>query len=173
MVLAFKHTVRIPESDVLQTASRIASSAPDPSVIGYEHIGLGVSTSLLYIPGNDSGCLGTQHVYNTTTTMTIASHSQGKVALPPLWFFTRQHDDDHTKDCAHRRNIPHGFWSLEKHPISIPGDIAFDPTRRFEYVSPDSAAKSPISSWTQVLGGLIFSIETKYASSRLRPILAA
>lgn len=163
MEIFFEHTVRIPDSDVSQTASGIAASAPDPSVIGYKHIGLSVSTLLLCIPNTDPRCLGVRHVYRTRTTVTIAPD---RAALPPLWFFMRQHDDDHTKDCAHRSNIPHGFWSLEKHPISIPGDIAFDPTRRVESMTFDGM-KAPVSSWTQVLDGLNFSIVTKYTPSRL------
>lgn len=78
----------------------------------------------------------------------------------PLWFFAFQFDggDNSAHDCK----IPCGFWSSEKYPTSLPGDIIFDTTPQLECI--EEGVKAPLFTSTQVLGDLIFTTQTKYAS---------
>ncbi|OJT07772.1 hypothetical protein TRAPUB_1364 [Trametes pubescens] len=100
-----------------------------------------------------------QHGYLTETTVTMAAHaSESANPREPLWFFVLQFDDSN-QGTVRPLSVPCGFWSAEENPASIPADIVLDPTLQFERIGRDSVA--PLSTWTQVLEDLSFTIQTK------------
>lgn len=98
-------------------------------------------------------------MYFTETTVTMCAYA-AEQAASPLWFFLLQFDSgDHS---AHEGNIPCGFWSSEKDPASVPVDFIFDQTPQF--VPIEEGEEAPLFTSTQVLGDLVFTTQTKYAS---------
>ncbi|KAL1939146.1 hypothetical protein VTO73DRAFT_10187 [Trametes versicolor] len=120
----------------------------DPSVIG-RHTCIGIAT---------------HRVYYTETTITMTPRAAEK-APPPLWFFVLQFDGG--DNYSHDRTVPCGFWSLDKHPTSIPADILLDALLQRSEPGEKGTQSPPFTS-TQVLGDLIFTTRTKMRTSILQ-----
>lgn len=88
----------------------------------------------------------------------MSAHATEQV-YPPLWFFVLQFDGN--DGSAHDCNIPSGFWSSEKYPTSVPSGIIVDSTSQFERIA--EGVDAPLFTWTQVLGDLVFTTQTRYA----------
>lgn len=109
------------------------------------------------------GCSGAGYTYFTETTVAIAPHAAERTP-PPLWFFLYSPQDG-DQSVANRPDLPWGFWSLEKTPAAIPTGVVFDPTPQVERIGEN--VEAPLSVWTQVLGDLTFTIQTKYAQRHI------
>lgn len=126
---------------------------------------------LILAAAADINCLPSEYLYHIETTAAVAPHDTEQ-ASPPLWFFMFQPDDcDYRQDAVHNCHIPFGFWSLDKHPASIPTDIVFDPTPRLERIGQDKDA--PLSTWIQQIGDFTFTTQAKYAPMSLRILLSS
>lgn len=139
----------------------IVRAVAEPSSVGLDHIGLGVSIlviNFILAANLVLGCSVTRHIYYTETTVAIAPYTVER-RPPPLWFFLFSRDG--TQGVANCPDIPWGFWSLEKTPAAIPTSVMFDETLQVEHITEDCEA--PLSIWTQVLGEFTFTVQTKYA----------
>ncbi|EIW59390.1 uncharacterized protein TRAVEDRAFT_46699 [Trametes versicolor FP-101664 SS1] len=129
--------------------SKIVGSAPDLSTVGFKSIGL-----------------ATEVVEYMETAATGIGVGAAQQAPPPLWFFLLQYDGSN-QDVTRDPKFPRGFWSSERQPTSIPEDIIFDTTRRFEHIRKNTSAR--LSIWKQTIGDLAFTTQTKSYTRILGP----
>lgn len=88
--------------------------------------------------------------------------------VPLLWFFALQFDGGGRS--SHNCNIPCGFWSTERCPTTVPAGITSDSTPQFEPIQ--KGVKAPLCTSIQVLGDLVFTMQTKYAQVSIRDLYA-
>ncbi|KAL1950399.1 hypothetical protein VTO73DRAFT_5523 [Trametes versicolor] len=130
-------------------ASKIIGSAPDLFAVGYKTIGF-----------------ATEVVEYMETAATGIGVRAAQQAPPPLWFFLLQYDGSN-QDVTRDPKFPRGFWSSERQPTSIPEDIIFDTTPRFEHIRKNTSVRLAI--WKQTIGDLAFTTQTKSYTRILGP----